>query len=147
MARDGEETVTVMATETETEIASQIEPKIEPTIGRRSTRDAAVVALIALIALLAVLAPAVVARAQPAQQTASAGSASVSASASAPEQKPFRIGGEIKFNFRDSADAEALVSFPFPPNFLPPGQTQVFERTTSKGASLELSNFALIGEG
>ena len=78
---------------------------------------------------------------------AAANAGAQTAPAAQPELKPFKIGGEIKFNFRDSAAAEALVSFPFPANFLPPGETQVFERTTSKGASLELQNLALTGEG
>jgi hypothetical protein len=63
------------------------------------------------------------------------------------EPKPFRFGGEIKLNLRHSAEAEAVVSTPFPPDFLPPGESQVFERTVSKGTSLELQNLALIGEG
>jgi hypothetical protein len=62
-------------------------------------------------------------------------------------QQPFRIGGEIKFNLRDSAAAEAIVGTPFPPEFIPPGQTAVYERTVAKGSSLELQNLALIGEG
>ncbi|HXB56020.1 MAG TPA: hypothetical protein VN461_14645 [Vicinamibacteria bacterium] len=64
-----------------------------------------------------------------------------------PAPKRFRIGGELKANFRHSASEEVLVHFPFPPSFLAPGQTQVFERTTAKGSSIEVSNAALIGEG
>lgn len=64
------------------------------------------------------------------------------------QQEPhFRIGGEIKFNIRDSAAAEVQVQTPFPPEFIPKGQTAVFERTVSKGSSFELQNLALIGEG
>jgi hypothetical protein len=69
------------------------------------------------------------------------------AAASAPEDKPFRIGGEIKLDWRDSKDVQVPVSFPVPPQFLPPGQTQLFQRTTSPGASLELQNLAIYGEG
>lgn len=117
-------------------------------MGRYRTSSAIAIALLALAAD---------ARAQQSQQpptpasgnTASSNGASSNSGSqsSVPELKPFRIGGEVKFNWRDSADAEALVSFPFPPDFLPPGATQVFERTVSKGSSLELQNLALIGEG
>jgi hypothetical protein len=63
------------------------------------------------------------------------------------EPRPFRIGGEAKINFRSSRRVESIDEFPFPPSFLPPGQTQVFLRTVSPEPSLELSNVALIGEG
>jgi hypothetical protein len=63
------------------------------------------------------------------------------------EPKPFKFGGEVKLNFRNSADAEAAVETPFPPSFLRPGETQVFERTVAKGSSLELQNLAITGEG
>lgn len=49
--------------------------------------------------------------------------------------------------FRDSKSVETPLFFPFPPSFIPPGETAVFQRTPSAGRSLELANLALIGEG
>jgi hypothetical protein len=71
----------------------------------------------------------------------------VEARAQQEEPKPFKFGGEVKLNFRDSAYAEAPVWTPFPPSFLRPGETQVMERTVSKGSSLELQNLAIVGQG
>jgi hypothetical protein len=62
-------------------------------------------------------------------------------------QRRFRLGGELKAHFRHTAFEEVKDQFPFPDFFLPPGQTEVFERTASKGSSLEVSTFNLIGEG
>jgi hypothetical protein len=64
-----------------------------------------------------------------------------------PAPKRFRIGGELKAHFRHSAFEEVKDQFPFPDFFLPPGQTEVFLRTPSKGSSLEVSTVTLIGEG
>jgi hypothetical protein len=64
-----------------------------------------------------------------------------------PAPKRFRLGGEVKAHFRHSAFEEVEDQFPFPDFFLPPGQTEVFERTASRGSSLEVSTFNLIGEG
>lgn len=64
-----------------------------------------------------------------------------------PEGRPFRLGGEIKVNFRDSEDAASPVFFPFPPDLIPQGQSGVFMRTVDPGSSLEVSNAALRGEG
>jgi hypothetical protein len=61
--------------------------------------------------------------------------------------RPFRLGGEAKLHFRDSAAVQVKDNFPFPPSFIPPGQTEVFLKTPHAGSSLELSNLALIGEG
>jgi hypothetical protein len=61
--------------------------------------------------------------------------------------RPFRLGGEVKVNFRNSAAVSVKDNFPFPPSFIPPGQTEVFLKTPHAGSSLELSNLALIGEG
>ena len=61
--------------------------------------------------------------------------------------RPFRLGGEAKLNFRNSAAVEVKDNFPFPPSFIPPGQTEVFLKTPHAGSSLEFSNLALIGEG
>ena len=64
-----------------------------------------------------------------------------------PAPRRFRVGGELKAHFRHSAFEEVKDLFPFPGFFLPPGQTEVFERTASKGSSLEVSTVNLIGEG
>jgi hypothetical protein len=64
-----------------------------------------------------------------------------------PAPKKFRLGGELKAHFRHSAFEEVRDQFPFPDFFLPPGQTEVFERTASKGSSLEVSTVNFIGEG
>src|SRR5262245_53853027 len=60
--------------------------------------------------------------------------------------KKIRWGGEIKAGFRSSTAEEFKLDFPFPPSFLAPGQTAVFERTVAKGSSFEASNFELVGE-
>ena len=60
---------------------------------------------------------------------------------------PFSLGGEIRFHFRDSAAVSVLDQFPFPPSFLPPGETQVFLRTVDAGQALELSTATLTGAG
>jgi len=64
-----------------------------------------------------------------------------------PAPRRFRLGGELKAHFRHSQFEEVKDNFPFPDFFLPPGQTEVFERTASSGSSLEVSSFNLIGEG
>jgi hypothetical protein len=63
------------------------------------------------------------------------------------ESRPFRLGGEAKLHFRDSEAVQVRDPFPFPPSFIPPGQTAVFLKTPQAGQSLEISNLALIGEG
>jgi hypothetical protein len=63
------------------------------------------------------------------------------------ESRPFRLGGELKANFRDSEDVSSPVFFPFPTELVPQGQTGVFMRTVDPGSSLEVSNAALRGEG
>ena len=68
------------------------------------------------------------------------------ARAEAPAARRFRLGAEVKANFRHSADESFLDPFPFPPSFFPPGQNQIFERTVAPGTSLEVSNVAVIGE-
>ena len=64
-----------------------------------------------------------------------------------PAPKRFRLGAELKAHFRHSAFEEVKDQFPFPDFFLPPGQTEVFLRTPSKGSSLEVSTVTLAGEG
>jgi hypothetical protein len=81
------------------------------------------------------------------------GSAAVAQDVDTPEPSPtpapkrFRLGGELKAHFRHSAFEEVKDEFPFPDFFLPPGQTEVFLRTPSRGSSLEVSTVNLIGEG
>jgi hypothetical protein len=64
-----------------------------------------------------------------------------------PSHKRFRIGGEVKVHFRHSQEEELRLNFPFPPNFIPPGETAVFARTVAAGKSFELSTATLIAEG
>jgi hypothetical protein len=64
-----------------------------------------------------------------------------------PERQSFRIGGEIKAGLRWSKNEHSMVFFPFPPNFLPANQSQVFMRTPEPGGSLEIQYLALVGEG
>lgn len=54
------------------------------------------------------------------------------------------FGLEVKANFRDSEENRFAVPFPFPPSFLPPGQTQGFEETVNEGSHFELSNVTLL---
>ncbi|MEW6365305.1 MAG: hypothetical protein AB1714_11805 [Acidobacteriota bacterium] len=58
----------------------------------------------------------------------------------------FRIMAEVKLHLRDSAAVEVKDAFPFPPDFIPPGQDGVYLRTPDAGTSLDISNLALIGE-
>jgi len=62
------------------------------------------------------------------------------------EEKPklFTIHGEVKAHYRWSEDSRFLLKFPFPPEFIPRGQTQVFERTVSPGSSIEVSAVSVI---
>jgi hypothetical protein len=59
----------------------------------------------------------------------------------------FHFGGEVKFAFRHSEDLVTPLFFPFPPNFIPPGQAAVTQQTVSPGSSFEVPNVALIAEG
>ena len=65
----------------------------------------------------------------------------------APPSRRFRIGGEVKAHFRSSSAEEVELRFPFPPSFIPPGQTAVFSRTVSEGPSFEFSTATLDAEG
>jgi hypothetical protein len=58
----------------------------------------------------------------------------------------FRLRAEVKTHFRSSREVSFLDPFPFPPSFLPPGQTQFFLRTPQQGSSLEVSTVNLVGE-
>jgi hypothetical protein len=64
------------------------------------------------------------------------------------ETRPsFRIGGEAKIGIRHSGAEEWRIPINFPPSFLLPGEDGVYMRTPSKGASFEIQNVALYGEG
>jgi hypothetical protein len=54
------------------------------------------------------------------------------------------IHGEVKAHYRNSTDSKFKPKFPFPPDFIPRGQTAVFEQTVSPGSSFEVSVAALI---
>ena len=43
--------------------------------------------------------------------------------------KLFSIHGELKAHYRWSEDSRFPLKFPFPPDFIPRGQTSIFERT------------------
>ena len=53
--------------------------------------------------------------------------------------KLFSIHGELKAHYRWSEDSRFPLKFPFPPDFIPRGQTSIFERTVSPGSSFEVS--------
>jgi hypothetical protein len=59
-------------------------------------------------------------------------------------QKLISIHGELKAHYRWSEDSRFPLRFPFPPEFIPRGQTQVFEQVVDPGSSFEVSNAALI---
>ncbi len=63
------------------------------------------------------------------------------------ESRPFRFEGEIKLALRDSRLVETPLAFPFPPSFIPAGETTVMQRTVSPGTSLEVPNLTLRAEG
>ncbi|HET9229531.1 MAG TPA: hypothetical protein VFR31_22815, partial [Thermoanaerobaculia bacterium] len=57
-----------------------------------------------------------------------------------PSLKPkLEFGLEAKAHYRDSDLNRFPVPFPFPPTFLPPGQTQGFEETVNAGSHVEIS--------
>lgn len=76
---------------------------------------------------------------------AAAGATSLAAE-DQPAPQRFRLRAEVKTHFRSSRDVSFLDPFPFPPSFLPPGQTQFFLRTPQHGSSLEVSTVNLVGE-
>lgn len=51
----------------------------------------------------------------------------------------FRYRFELRGNFRDSHEERFALKFPFPPEFLPVGQTVGFEQTVDPGRHAELS--------
>jgi len=54
------------------------------------------------------------------------------------------FGFEAKFHFRDSQELAFPSPFPFPPSFLPPGETQGFLRTVDPGSHFEVSVLTLL---
>jgi hypothetical protein len=56
------------------------------------------------------------------------------------------FGLEARANFRRSEDNRFPVPFPFPPDFLPVGQTQGFEETVNAGSHFELSDVTLFAD-
>jgi hypothetical protein len=60
------------------------------------------------------------------------------------EQKLFSLHGELKAHYRWSEDTSFLVRFPFSPDFIPRGQTAIFERTVDPGSSFEVSVASVI---
>jgi len=57
----------------------------------------------------------------------------------------FRLGAAIDLAFRDSQDVRFKLNHPFPPDFIPPGQTAVYLETPSSGGSFEVANVELSG--
>jgi hypothetical protein len=53
------------------------------------------------------------------------------------------FGIEAKAHYRDSDFWRQVSPFPFPPNFLPPGQTRGFMETVDPGEHFEISTFTL----
>ena len=67
-------------------------------------------------------------------------------STAAGEGRRFRLGGEVKVNFRDSDFLEFKLAFPFPDSFIPEGEDGVYMRTPAAGNSFELQNVSLVAE-
>ena len=63
--------------------------------------------------------------------------------ATAQDKLQLKLSGEIKANVRSSSFVELKLRFPFPPDFIPPGQDGVYMRTVSDSTSAEISNVAL----
>jgi hypothetical protein len=98
------------------------------------------VAVIVALGAVAVLGGAGPVRAQGAPETPPA-----AADEAAGGHRPrVRVGLEVKAHGRDSDSNRFPVGFPFPPNFLPPGQTQGFEETVDAGTHAELSVVTLL---
>ena len=57
-----------------------------------------------------------------------------------------RFAIEGKIDYRDSQELKNPSPFPFPPDFLPPGQTQAFQETVDAGRHVELSTFTLYAD-
>ena len=56
------------------------------------------------------------------------------------------FGLEVRTNFRHSELNRFPVPFPFPPEFLPPGQTRGFEETVNEGSHFEISTVTLFAD-
>jgi hypothetical protein len=59
--------------------------------------------------------------------------------AQTPSDWTFKSRIELRANYRDSHEQRFALKFPFPPSFLPVGQTVGFEETVNAGAHAELS--------
>ena len=57
----------------------------------------------------------------------------------------FRFGLESDMNYRDSDEAKFGIPFPFPEEFLPPGETSGSLETVQAGSYYEMSRFTLVG--
>lgn len=55
-----------------------------------------------------------------------------------------KVGFEAKFHYRDSDLLRLVDPFPFPPEFLPPGETRGFLETVNPGEHLEASVLTLL---
>ncbi|KAB2955663.1 MAG: hypothetical protein F9K18_13550 [Thermoanaerobaculia bacterium] len=56
------------------------------------------------------------------------------------------FGLEAKVHFRDSERLANPSPFPFPPEFLPPGQTRAFQETVDEGRHFEISTLTLLAD-
>lgn len=59
--------------------------------------------------------------------------------AAVPNPWDFRARVEVRANYRDSDHERFQLRFPFPPTFLPPGETAGFMETVEPGSNVELS--------
>jgi len=67
--------------------------------------------------------------------------------AAEPSKPRLEWGLEAKANFRRSEENRFPVPFPFPPSFLPVGQTRGFEETVNAGSHIELSDATVYLDG
>jgi hypothetical protein len=58
----------------------------------------------------------------------------------------FKLHLELKADYRDTKDLATVSPFPFPPSFLPPGQTQVFLKPAAAGSSFEIQTINFTGD-
>jgi hypothetical protein len=75
------------------------------------------------------------------------------AAATGPAEEPaearaleVELGLEAKLHFRDSERLANPSPFPFPPEFLPPGQTRGFQETVNAGGHFEISVLTLLAD-
>lgn len=65
----------------------------------------------------------------------------------AEDGKPISFGVELKGNYRDSDQNKFPIPFPFPPSFLPVGETRASLETVDSGSHFEISRITLLLEG